>query len=82
MAGGLQRSSAVTGCFIQRVPALSFVWLFRLLWNLTRKAVMNFLPTVNDKQWYMVNAIGILEISVAASISRKSVSLGMLEGST
>lgn len=31
MAGGLQRSSAGTGCFIQCVPALSFVWLFRLL---------------------------------------------------
>lgn len=43
---------------------------------------MDFLPTINDKQRYMVNTIGILEISVAASISHKSVSLGMLEGST
>lgn len=73
MAGSLQRSNVGTGCFIQCICALSFCVAIQIAVE-EPGGLSWILPAVNDKWYYMVNAIGVLEISVAGSISCKFVS--------
>lgn len=73
MAGSLQRSNVGAGCFIQCICVLSFCVAIQIAVEEPGRLSW-ILPAGNDKCYYMVNAIGVLEIFVAGSISCKFVS--------